>query len=88
MVVSLIAVLQRHQEAHPTKVYSIQTKILCNYEHKGLGDLRPNVLVKIEFWNFEEKSIANSRYRSLLIYSSTNITFKLQLLPWQRSEKH
>ena len=46
------------------------------------------MLVKNEFWNFEEKSIANSRYRSLLINSSTTITFKLYMLPWQRSEKH
>ena len=46
------------------------------------------MLIKTEFWNFEEKRIANSRYRSLLIYSSTTITFKLHVLPWQRSEKH
>ena len=61
------------------------------FGEKGLGDLRPDfglVLVKNEFWNFEEKSFANSRYRSLLINSSTTITFRLYMLPWQHSEKH
>ena len=46
------------------------------------------MLVKNEFWNFEEKSIVNSRYRSLLINCSTTITFKLHMLPWQHSKKH
>ena len=32
--------------------------------------------------------IANSWYRPLLINSSITITFKLHMLPWQRSEKH
>ena len=67
----------------------ILLNISCN---KGLGDLRPDFGLmcryKIEFWNFEEKSIANSRYRSLLINSSTTIPFKLDTLPWQCSEKH
>ena len=58
--------------------FSLLSRLVYGLGYKDLGSLRPDFYLSFwgEFWNCDEKSIANGRYMSLLLKSNTTISFK------------